>query len=288
MDSGAWRATVHKKSDMNERTCVHTHTHTHTHTHHLFHPWTLNILRQLCIISGPEWQSPFSSNSSRNPGTLGHFLQKVNFHFLTYFSGNRALRRIWYFIQSLGVVCSVKHPLEENRPQSPALFQATADLTIVNNKLCPLFSKQQALVRLKHLESCSPSEGWEERHLTHQGQSLLSLLFLDVSQECGLCWCHIHIFVECSNRRKKNDQNESSLLPIFFSFHRLVLQCKSMEWIWFTGSLCEQRVRFKCIIQPWWIWELTPDSSIFQVLWLLHYPWLKLLYDLACLFYCHN
>ena len=145
------------------------HTHTHTHTHHLSPPWAWNILGQLCIISRPEWHSPFPSNSSRNLGTLGHFLQKVNFHFLTYFSSNRALMRTWYFIQFGGVACLVKHPLEENRPQFPAPFQATADLIIVNSKLCPLFSEQHTLVRLKHLENCSPFGGWEG-HLTHQGQ----------------------------------------------------------------------------------------------------------------------
>lgn len=58
-----------------------------------------------------------------------------------------------------GVACLVKHPLEENRPQFPAPFQATADLTIVNSKLCPLFSEQHTLVRLKHLENCSPFGG---------------------------------------------------------------------------------------------------------------------------------
>lgn len=151
----------------------------------------LNILAPPLVISGPVWYSAFPPTSSGNPGGLGYFLQKMNFHFLTYFSGSTALMRIRYFIQSLGVAGLVKCPLEGNRPQFPAPFQATTDLTIVKSRLCPLLHKQHILVTLGHLESCSPFGGWEEGEIDSLRAGIVVFCSLVYPKSLVQCLEHI-------------------------------------------------------------------------------------------------
>ena len=144
--------------------------HTHTHTHTIF------LLPGLGTSSGNFVSSQDQSDTPHSHPTPLEILalwdissRKWTFIFWPI---SQAIEHSWEsgtLFKFWGVACLVKHPLEENRPQFPAPFQATADLTIVNSKLCPLFSEQHTLVRLKHLENCSPFGGWEG-HLTHQGQ----------------------------------------------------------------------------------------------------------------------